>query len=177
LERPLQDLQKIRANAALGASRQQLDRAYRATTYRADWPDDSGRAGAGGSGASSNLVIGLRVETRCPTLDRWLRAHGADVWAYLTAANPRSEMLPAVENAARTAALRERLVGFGLPFLDGCSVADDGEWPPEESFLVAGLDPSAACRLAEEFGQNAFLAGRCGEPVSLCWTPLAPESG
>lgn len=165
------DLKKNNADAAFAVPppvRDEFDRVYRATTYQADWPEATGHG---------VTVIALRVDAVCPVLDCWLDTVGVRCWAYLTAANPRSVRLSDADNAVRTAALRDRLQPLGPALLTGRSLADDGRWPAEASFLVGGLDREAAIQLAEAFGQNACLTGCRGEPVGLCWTSLAAESG
>lgn len=115
----------------------------------------------------------LRVDEHNPCLDSWLAAMGCSQWAWLTAVNPGSQRLPGAANAARLAKLEARLVGAGWLFHRGAAIADAGDWPPEASLFVPGLDAEAALGLAAEYGQNAILVGQIGEPVMLSWTKPA----
>ena len=45
-----------------------------------------------------------------------------------------------------------------------------GDWPPEESLLVLGIQAAEALALAKQFDQAALLLGTLGEPVRLAWT-------
>lgn len=128
-----------------------LERAYRATTYR----------------AGSDLA--LRVGQPSAALDGLLRERGLDEWAYVTAHNPASERLSAEENTARQKRLLARLAGY--PLLLGEAVADAGDWPPEASVLVLGIRREDAVSLARGFGQRAILAGRRGGSAQLVWVP------
>lgn len=138
-------------------TRQSLDALYRATAYRAVWS----QAPAG------ELLI--RIGACHPPLDAWLDCIGADCWTYLTADNPRSRSLPAQENAARFAALRQSLEAGARTFLLGASQADDGQWPAEASVLIGGMPESEARILAGVWEQNAFLCGRRGGEARLIW--------
>jgi len=125
-----------------------LERAYRATTYRAG-------------------PLRLRVGERSAALDAMLAERGADEWAYLTAWNPGSQPCPEAENRAAQGRLLERLAAW--PTLAGESRGDDASWPAEPSVLVLGIGRGEAMALAREFGQAAILAGRRSGAAELVW--------
>lgn len=127
--------------------RRALERSYRRALYRVE-------TGTG--------PVDLRVGEPAPELDRWLAAHGAVRWGFVTAVNPGSEPLPAPENAARMARLEARLRRDGRDFRPGLGLDPDGRWPPEPSFLVLGATEPELAALAAEFEQAAFLAGERG---------------
>jgi hypothetical protein len=110
----------------------------------------------------------IRVGDMCVDLEEWLMEEVAREWAYMTACNPGSVRLPGAENARRSIELRERLVADGWQPVYGVSVGRDGGWR-EPSFLVLGMSESTAADVARQFGQNAFVAGRMGEPARLVW--------
>ena len=132
------------------AGREELERAYRATTYRV------------------GARLALRVGEPNAVLDLLLSERGLDEWAYLTAHNPASVVLAPGENRARQEALLGRVAGY--PLLLGEAVADAGDWPPEPSALVLGIRREDALALAREFGQSAILCGRRGGAPALAWT-------
>ena len=151
---------KIKAPTPLfghGEERARLDAAYRATTYRVH--DKSLPAGS----------LDIRVDTRHEILDAFLQQQDIAEWAYLSAENPKSEILLPTQNAARSAALNRYLVQMGYRCFKGVAVADQGDWPEEQGVLVLNLSQSAAVTLARDWGQNAFLYARCGAPVALIW--------
>ena len=119
--------------------------AYRNTTYRVFFTGEQ---------------VDIRIGCRHPRLDQLL---GRQSWAFITADNPAS--IVAGDNAAHRLQLAERLSnhdchpGLGLP--------DAGDWPPEESLLVAGMQESEARQVGLEFGQHAVLCGDAGMPARL----------
>lgn len=141
--------------------RAELEAAYARAVYRVDVPP---------------RPIFLRVGEASPELEPWLAARGAQRFAFLSAANPGSETLPAAENARRHRRLVERVGAIGLPAIGGESYeAATGGWR-ETSLLVAGLAREAALALAREFGQVALLVGEVGGPVELQFADRAEET-
>lgn len=135
------------------ASREALDAAYRATTYRAG-------------------KLAVRIGEPAPALDLLLADRGLDEWAYLTAHNPGSVALAPEENRARQKRLLARVAGH--PVLLGEAVADDaGDWAAEPSVLVLGIRREDALSLAREFGQNAIVCGQRGGAAELVWVRSA----
>ncbi len=126
--------------------------AYLATAYRVDAP-------------SGPVVI--RIGSRHPAIDRLLRSYGADDWAFMTAANPRSVMYSRAANDAANAVLRERLRDAGMDFLEGQGVADDAGWLPEDSVWVPGLARAEALVWGRRCDQNAIVVGRLGGVAEL----------
>lgn len=129
--------------------------AYRRTSYTAYTPTGT---------------LTLRIDEPNPALDAWLVARGVRDWAYLTACNPGSRALSETDNRDRRQALEGQLVAEGFAFHGGAGVPDpdhDPDWLPEASVLVLGIDPENAARLARQYGQLAFVAGRLGEPPAL----------
>jgi hypothetical protein len=129
-----------------------LIRAYLATEYRV-------------SGAGQMEGFTLEVGRKQPALVGLMRRRGADSAAFITAWNPFGEQLSPTENAYRNQRLREELTRRSLGFIEGAGEGVDGDWPREESYLVIGLDLSAAKRLGDTFEQNALVwTGADGVP-------------
>lgn len=143
-----------RAQSHLAAWKWPLDAAYRATRY-----------------CAGEFVV--QIGRRHGDLDAYLARCGCRSWAYLTAANPRSQCLGEAENKARMADLQGRLTALGHSFLSGASVAAapalHGDWPPEPGLLVLGIGRRQACALAAAFAQNALVLGRRGGRAKLLW--------
>lgn len=130
--------------------------AYRAAAYIVD-------------ACESRQEFVIRCDQRSAAVDRLLERHGLCEWAFVTACNPRSKILPAAENAARMDLLHAAVRDRGHPCLPGSGEGHDGTWPAEPSLLVLGIPEADAIRLAAEFDQHAILVGRLGEPARLVW--------
>ena len=137
----------------------ELEKAYRASHYRVDLAD-------------THLVI--RIDQPQKAVDALLAHHACLTWAFLTAHNPGSHLLPAVENQARQARLRDEVRAAGWVSYPGEGLGIDG-WPGEESLLVLGIDIDDALALAQRYGQLALIFGRRGENAQLLWTRADKE--
>lgn len=126
--------------------------AYRRTVYRVRFPE---------------AAIDLKVGEPSPALDAALAARGATRWAWITAVNPRSEILPDPDNRRRTDELAVALAEAGWPLFPGVAIDPGGDWPDEPSFLVLEPDAGRLRALAERFEQNACLAGERGGAPQL----------
>lgn len=139
----------------------------------------------------------IRVGFAHEELDRMLGGYGVSSWVFLTAWNPRSQLLDPATNRERN----NRLLGLlranpDWTVLPGESVgrADCGDdhwighrsrvgvvpesdsmpWR-EESFLVLGMDRSAGVLMGSYFQQWAVLVGEIGSVPELVWvSPLNP---
>ncbi len=135
-----------------------LEEAYRATSYevRMPWGWET-----------------LRIdEVASPRLDQWLRTFSISDWSFLTAWNPKSRASPESWNRTAQLYLQEELEARGLPWYFGLGRPTSGNWQPEESLWVPGLDPQTGVRLAQDFGQNALVQGQPGQPIRLRWCCL-----
>lgn len=146
------------------ATDERLVAAYRAAAYIVESSEDQ-----------AEFVI--RCEERSAAVDRLLERHRLNDWAFLTACNPRSQILPAAENAVRMERLHAAIRDLGHPCLPGAGKDTGGQWPAEPSLLILGMAEADAIRLAVEFGQHAVLVGRYGAPARLAWTPAKPPWG
>ena len=133
---------------------QHLSDSYRAASYIVDAPDGP---------------ITIRVDQPNAGLDELLSASGVTEWAFVTAWNPGSMHLPPAENQRNNSDLLERATSQGYTALTGIGVGDDGEWPPEPSFLILGIPLVAAVELGRFYRQRAIIAGSYGEAPELVW--------
>ena len=131
-----------------------LEAPYRATAYRVYLP--------GGT-------VEIRIGEVNGQLDAFLAAAKARDWAFISAVNPASRILPAEENAKRHAGLCHDVGVAGLSGFPGEALADAGDWPTEAGLLILDMDEQAAREAGRRFGQNAVVWGARGEPSRLVW--------
>ena len=116
-------------------------------------------------------IDGEHVEIRpgyhSEILDKLLRARRASEWAYVTAYNPQSRLLPEERNRARHHELCTVVQGLGLTFFEGHAGGPDGDWPVEVSLIVLGIGLEDARRLGRQFDQLAIVTGGIAEPSRL----------
>ena len=112
----------------------------------------------------------IRISRHSDELHRVLENQNADKWAYITAFNPCSNLLPDAENSDRHEELRARLSDFHV--MEGEGRDPNGAWPAERSFLVIGISLEHAVDLAQEFGQRAIVFGEKGEVARLVETSV-----
>jgi hypothetical protein len=145
--------------------RNELEAAYRRAIYRVFLPhppDGAPRA------------LDLRIDEGSKALAAWLAArHAPGHWAILTACNPASARFTEAQNALRQKALAADLAALGLPFFPGENRDETGQWPMEPAFFIPGLARAEALRLAQKYGQNAFVQGLSGMP-RLLWAAGLP---
>lgn len=143
------------------SERQRLQAAYERTEYRVFAPDGT-------------MVI--QVGQLVPSLDVLLGEIGVEEWAFLTAYNPRSQLLEPSHNQQRQQRLRSELESTGLGVVPGEGAGLEPGWEPEPSFLVLGLDRDSALDLARRYEQHAIVVGKRGERASLVWCDAQPSS-
>ena len=114
----------------------------------------------------------IRCGERSPQVDHLLADAGLDDWVYITACNPGSHQLSDAENGRRMIALEARLQALPCVAYRGRGVGTAGDWPPEPSLLVLGLDEAQGLALGQEFGQVAIVVGRRGDKARLAWPEL-----
>ena len=109
----------------------------------------------------------IRIGSHHEQLDEILLEHRCDVWSYITASNPASELLSDEQNAGRNRELEALLKSQGLVFYRGEGIGTDPEWPAEASFLILGISREDALQLGRQFRQNAIVCGKRGHPAEL----------
>ncbi len=118
------------------------------------------------------LDLAIKVGSTCPKLDHFLENTGKASWAFISAGNPRSSLLPAADNAHRHAELKQRCSSYRC--YEGLGVPADGDWPAEQSLLVIGISRDSARTLGSHFQQNAIVFGTRGTPAELIFCEQAP---
>ena len=106
-------------------------------------------------------TIGLRIGVESAQAQAWMAAGGVSRLAFISAENPRSEVLTKQENAERMQQMAERLRESNLRFWPAAGVPDSTDWEVERAFFVE-CDLAAALRLAAEFEQNAIVMVESG---------------
>ena len=128
---------------------------YRATTFLVNHPNGHN--------------IPIRIGQLHPALNDLITPIGSN-WAFLTASNPRSVVLPDTSNTARNDSLREAVSAAGYLFWPGAGISDFSDWKPEESILAVGMPKEEADHFAIRYDQNAFVYGEIGGVAELIWT-------
>ena len=136
------------------AKTNELDAAYRATTYRVFLP--------GG-------LAELRIDQASPVLKKWLETAGCRHFAIITAYNPGGQAVDAAGNGERQAQLECELLEGNYEPYTGENVPDDDSAPVEESCFVPELEAEDACALATDYGQNAVVCGGADGVPHLVW--------
>jgi hypothetical protein len=114
----------------------------------------------------------LKIGEKSPWLDHLLHSAGQHFSVFITAENPGSKALEEDVNRQRTSALRDLLADSGYHFLEGYGVGQTSDWPPEQSFLVFGMNREKGLDLARKLGQNAFVFTEQGQPAELVFAQL-----
>ena len=114
----------------------------------------------------------LKVGKHSDEADDFLNDAKVTSAAFLTAWNPRSEVLAPAVNAQRHQALIKDAEEQGFTWLHGEGRDPKGEWAAEQSLLILGLQPEQAEELARRYKQNAYVMLFAGRPVELVLTGL-----
>lgn len=99
----------------------------------------------------------LRIGKCSRELALLYRRHGQDCAAYLSACNPRGQLISPTSNSRATRRMQRLLARRGHAWLEGFGRDPQGVWPGEPSALVLGMEYPQARRIAARFGQNALL--------------------
>lgn len=102
----------------------------------------------------------LQVDKYCAQLAAYCTQHGLHAACWLTAWNPRSELLGTAENQARQQTLQAQLQQAGWHWLPAMAAHPHNGWPPEPGCFIAGMDTDNASDWGRRHGQNAVLC--CG---------------
>lgn len=112
----------------------------------------------------------FRVGETAAWLDELLQENNAFNAAFLSAANPSSQVLSEQENRIRNDLLRQDLQTAGYAFLSGYATDESESWPREASYLIFNLPGEKAEILATAYRQNAYLWLEKTKPVALVLT-------
>ena len=114
------------------------------------------------------FVHPIRIGRLSAEADALLAAHLLEEWAYITAYNPLSVALPPAENEKRNLELLNDVKQYIV--LPGEGQGEEGTWPAEKSFFVAGITLDEAQQLAARYSQHAFVYGRLHRAAELVET-------
>ncbi|MCC7547954.1 MAG: DUF3293 domain-containing protein [Burkholderiales bacterium] len=149
--------------------RERLRQPYLATVYRVEEAGPRTQYIDRRIGRRINRRIDLRIGRRAPPLDRLLHRKDVRHWAFITACNPASRVLPRWRNCARQRRLRDALRRTRV-VVTAVAMPDLPNWTAEPGFLVAPVSCGRALRIGRRFGQYAVVAGRRGHAPALVWT-------
>ena len=121
---------------------------------------------------SEKGVIQLRVNVTNFVLNELLQQYEQTTWALITAYNPYSEPLSIQENQKRNEALTTEMKPIYINLLSAVGRDESGEWLPEESLFVMGINRGDAIEIGKKYCQNAILYGEIGKPPELLWGEL-----
>ena len=107
----------------------------------------------------------IELSKTCQPLDDILVVHKASEWAFITAWNPRSDVLTDVENHQRHLQLKEMVRDYYT--LEGEGIGVNPAWKPERSWLIIGISKERAVGIGRDFEQNAIVYGTLNEPAEL----------
>ncbi len=107
------------------------------------------------------IMVGQKSEE----LNAIMEEHGVVTWSLITAFNPASERNLAEANETRNQKLKEDLRGYTVFEAEGRDKT--GQWEPERSFLVLGIDRDTTILLAEKYGQLAILFGNVNSEAEM----------
>lgn len=113
----------------------------------------------------TDLKLTIRISQLHPDLDKFLKRYACTEWAFITAYNPASHILPEEENIARHQMLVEDLAEYTC--FEGYGVGTDPQWEPERSLLVLGINQDVAKAIGKKYGQNAIVVGHAGGAATL----------
>ena len=115
--------------------------------------------------------ISLRVGEECSApLDALLAAEGASSAAFVTAYNPDSKTFADKWNRELGMFLEHDTGVKGFKYIHGEGRDPSGEWQPEQSLLILGINKDEANGLARKYAQNAFVFVKAGEAPELVVT-------
>ncbi|MFK7993527.1 MAG: DUF3293 domain-containing protein [Granulosicoccus sp.] len=116
---------------------------------------------------SKGRTATIRIGQVCVELEDLCHEHAVTSWAVITAYNPFSRPLPASANQHRQQLLQSLLSIAKFEFFEGEGIGESGDWPPEPSFLVLGIDQEKALAYGTVFDQNAIVYGNSGSVAQL----------
>lgn len=129
---------------------QHLLKAYRETIYQVFEPS-----------------IALKIDTINPVLNQFLQENDVTTWAFITAWNPKSQVLSYKENTQRHQELIQIVEKAAYPYFIGKGIGKDSNWEPEWSLFILNISKTEAIKLGKYFDQNAIVFGIQNEAPQL----------
>ncbi len=116
----------------------------------------------------SSPSIRFQIGKSTQELTALLGKHQATTAALITACNPKGIKTIEDDNQRRMTDLKIDMESLNLPFYPAYGANLDESWK-EESFLVLGIDQSAAIAMGHKYQQNAIVWINERENPSLIW--------
>jgi hypothetical protein len=114
------------------------------------------------------LDLTIRIGEENKLLDNVQDKYFSVNWAFISAENPRSNLLSDEENSLRSDLLENAIKQSGRPYFIGYGKGK-GDWKPEKSFLVLRTSKIEAIDIfGIPFEQNAIVIGQIGKAAKLC---------
>ncbi|WP_020539572.1 DUF3293 domain-containing protein [Lewinella cohaerens] len=113
--------------------------------------------------------ISWKIGTVEPGIDKLLQANGAKKAIFLTASNPYSNICSVQKNKEANEALLAWIKENNYTFFEGQGEDPLGVWPPEQSFLILGINAKEALVLGQDWQQNAVVFVEANKPPTLLW--------
>ncbi|MEL6578712.1 MAG: DUF3293 domain-containing protein [Cyanobacteria bacterium J06621_12] len=117
----------------------------------------------------SGQIIELSIGEESHLLNDLMREYQAASWGLITASNPYSQCLAESENRQRNQKLCKHLRKLNLPLFQAIGKDRRGDWIPEHSFFILGLERHQAIAIGQKFEQNAIVYGKLNQPATLIW--------
>lgn len=93
-------------------------------------------------------------------------------FGFLTAWNPLPHILTDEKNIVRNQELKFEIENLGYHVFDGIGISKDELWQ-EASFFILNIDLETLNKLAENYGQLAFVFGQKYSLVGLTYTTMS----
>jgi hypothetical protein len=99
----------------------------------------------------------LNVDNRNEPLAQFFNNHHINSAAFITAYNPRSELLAKEVNSNRQIQLTNEIERRSLKYFKGLGQHPSQKWQGEPSLLILDIALEAAKKLSRDYEQNAFV--------------------
>lgn len=104
-----------------------------------------------------------------PAIEDLLRDYKTASAIFITAANPYSQICSDDKNKDNNHALEKWIKENQLTYFKGQGEDPQGTWPPEESFLLLGINAKEGAALGRHWRQNAVVLLEKGLSPTLLW--------
>lgn len=133
--------------------KESLFKLYQNTNYKIDSPE-----------------IYIQLDKKNSEIDLLLKKENKNSWAFLSAYNPYSILVPEEQNFANQNRLKNILKEENYSLYDGTGSSKDHSFPEEKNFLILGITLNRAIELGLEFEQTAFIYAELDSVAKLIFT-------
>ncbi len=110
------------------------------------------------------------LDERNPEIDNLLKKVNKKSWAFLSAYNPYSILVPEEQNFSNQKKLKKILEDENYFFYEGIGTSKDNSFPEEQNFLILGISLERTIELGLEFEQTAFIYAEFEFEAKLIFT-------